>query len=109
MNTTIDYQRFTNACTKGNLKVLEEMDNKSADFRGNAFKEACRKGHLHIIIWLHRVGVDIHVDNDYGLILACLYGHLEIARWLHKHNADIYTGKGKAFLAACQGCHLDIM
>lgn len=50
MNTTIDYQRFTNACTKGNLKVLEEMDNKSADFRGNAFKEACRKGHLHIII-----------------------------------------------------------
>lgn len=65
------------------------------------FEESIKYSHLEVARWLHKVGINIHYDNDHAFIYSCLHGHLEIAQWLHKADADIHAHDDQAFIYSC--------
>ena len=65
-------------------------------FRINAFRAACRNGHLALAQWMAKA-YDLDRDEAMaggclGLALACKHGHLRVAKWL---TAEFGLGKVK--------------
>ena len=58
---------------------------------GNLLSWASKKGHLKVVRYLHRVGVELNVRNDDPLCLACNGGHLDIVRYLHQNGSKIFA------------------
>lgn len=52
---------------------------------------------------------DIHVNNDYALVLASIYGHLGIVKYMIQNNADIHTRNESVLIEACENGHTDIV
>jgi len=58
--------RFTEACKRGNLKLVKKLSNK----------------------------VDVRAREDYAFRLACVNGHLEVAKFLKDFEAVRDTDSG---------------
>jgi hypothetical protein len=51
---------------------------------------ASKKGHLKIVRYLHRAGVELNVRNDDPLCRAGDGGHLDIVRYLHQNGGKLF-------------------
>lgn len=98
-----DWNRFfLNSCLHGNLQKVQEL--------------TTHKDYRHVM--------NIHVDNEQGLIWACNQGHLEIVKWLTRSDAmrkaqqqegcwrgysDIHADNERGFILACQQSNLEVV
>lgn len=87
--------------------------------REQAFKCACRQGHLEIAKYLYEYTSDgvknkinIHIDNEFSFRWACYNGHLAIVKWLYDlepmNKIDVHTNEETAFKWACEDGHLNV-
>jgi len=111
-----------NACTSGDLLILESLSNKSGfselyesdDFYCTPFWLACRYGHLHIAKWFaHHPRLHVQLNSSSQgttpLQEACKYGHLEVTKWLYLQLTlfgDVYPN---GLHEAVSGQHLPII
>lgn len=65
------------AAASGSIEVLEYLFGK-CEFNANAFSEASRKGHLHVVKWLHKHNVN---SDQRVCALASREGHLDVLKW----------------------------
>lgn len=50
---------------------------------GHCLKEACKRGHLHVMQWIQSIFKLSKHDLSYAFQWACASGYLQIAQWLH--------------------------
>lgn len=83
---------LSEAVESGDLRIVDQFGATHWQYyRYNARRylhEACTRGHLHVVRWLHNVfnltRGDATSDNNYALRLACDFGHLAVAQWLYR-------------------------
>ena len=85
-------------CTRGRSNLL-----------GNLLSWASKKGHLKVVRYLHRVGVELNVRNDDPLCLACNGGHLDIVRYLHQNGSKIFARDNEPLCRAAAAGHLELV
>lgn len=72
----------------GNLDILKFARQNGVICGENTFDEACERGHLHIVTYLHNENI-VAVDSvPYACVYAAQEGHLEILRFLHTHGYE---------------------
>ncbi len=103
-------REFNYACKSGNLDKLKLvfMLTPAFDYE-QPFREACRKGYLHVIHWLIDINPKVYVytKNKWAFRDACVEGHFDIILWFIEQNPDIKM-IGEAFKYACYHGKIDI-
>jgi len=74
-----------------------------------AFILAARNGHLSIVKYLFKHGVDIHARRDAAFILSASNGYLSIVKFLVKKNVDIQSDYNYALRWASHNGHFKIV
>jgi hypothetical protein len=105
------------------LYVLTYCEEKQIDLHKNVltqlFFKACEYNHLPSIKYLlnhsnNEKQVDIHANDDAGLLKACHKGHLEVVRYLLnspelKEHANVHAQEDSSFLYAAQEGHINLV
>ena len=100
---------FIEACGAGNLQLAQTLFNMGVDINEDDYRAARRasgNGHLPIIQWMHKVGLDAQ-GCDHAFSTSCSFGHIEIARWLLEIGVNIEAQKS-GLLYACDSGHLEL-
>ncbi len=102
---------FVNACSQGDLELVKHLfaqllphsynrKNKwvnmgayklENDVFNNAFKNACKNGHLHVAEWLIQNKPNHNITSliNSTFLTSCENNNLQIAKWLFELNYDI--------------------
>jgi putative sugar O-methyltransferase len=70
---------------------------------------ASDKGHLKVVRYLHRVGVELNICDDEPLCRACDGGHLDVVRYLHQNGGKIFTRDNEPLCRAAAAGHLELV
>jgi ankyrin repeat protein len=72
---------------------IEQFENllQNKEMVVDAFKWACQNGLAEIAHIMIDCGVDIHVEDDYGLNRAFIRNHLEVFKLLLEHGAEVHA------------------
>ena len=70
---------------------------------------ACSKGHLDVVIYAEKQGVDIHVDIECALRLAASKGYLFVVKYLVNQGVNIHTYDEFALWRAAVSGHFRIV
>ncbi len=103
------------AAKKGNIKTVRRLVEKGADINareGFAMAAAAEYGHMHIVEWFHKRGVDEHEDFDAAFAMrgAIESGHAHIVRYLIEVcGFDVNADDGKALQTAASSGHEDLV
>jgi hypothetical protein len=114
-----EFDEFHTVCGYGYIHIAKWMYDRRAHAGSNidltlAIENACKNGHLEIVIWLPKIPVCY-----YGpFYLACENGHLDVAKWLYtfeiKDTKQLFTFRIEdwmvrfAFSKSCVCGQLDV-
>lgn len=98
-------------CTKNDLEVVIRLYNTKLLITTlcKKIQIAANKGHLNVIIWLHKCGADLTADDNYAIQIAAGNGHLDVVIWLHKHGADLTARNNYAIQRAAYYGHSKVV
>jgi hypothetical protein len=103
---------FINCCKDGNFKRAKKLHKLGVDIHTEDEEEFCHSrshGYLEIAKWLHKLGINIHVMEEDAFRWSCYFRHLEIAKWLYRLNANIHSDNEYAFRTSCERGNLEIV
>ena len=108
------------ACKRGDLELLKEqwkvLSNRVLIIKSSGINLACTFGHLPIVQFLVKEGIDINFPDAFGqtpFYFACANGHIELVMYLlERENIDInrssYNGK-TLFYIACERDQVEVI
>jgi ankyrin repeat protein len=112
LDVNFNYSKaFEESCSNGHVKIaklLRELNNVDDSIK-NAFILACANGHLETIQWLHLIGANIRIGNDWALRISCRDGKIKIAKMLYNFGANIHTGDEEALRLSLVNGHFEII
>jgi ankyrin repeat protein len=98
------------------LKKVSEVANANLkDFVGTksdydkALLWAVSKGHLDVVKYFHKKGIDIFANDNMPILWAAESGHLEILKYLHENGADIFAQDNYAIRWASKCGHSEVV
>jgi len=93
-------EEFIEHCSKGDLEKAKHMlfvqyDRQNINiskWNDEAFRDACRFGHLEVAKWLLEVepSIDISAQDEYAFRRACCNNHIDVATWLQSLHPEKY-------------------
>ena len=95
----------------GHLVMVEYLIKKGLDFNINkslALRLSAEHGHLDVVKCLIEKGANIHAENNYALRMSALYGHLDVVKYLVKKGADIHEWNDDALRMSAKKGHFDV-
>jgi ankyrin repeat protein len=75
---------------------------------GDPLLDSCRLGFINLLMYLHKNGANITVDNDLPIRCASSHGHLHIVKYLYENGADVTADNEYAIRAAVYNDDLDM-
>lgn len=107
-----DCRAFVESCGSGHLKVVKWLDRVTnlltAKIRARGANVAMERGHLALIQWFHKRGMDMRAEHDTWFANSCFFGHLPVAKWLRGLGADVRAHNDFGFIMACDKGHVGI-
>ena len=74
-----------------------------------AISLACQEGHLELVKWLHSIGGNIHVRNNWCFMISISKGNLPMIKWIYSlGNIDIHENDEYIFRFCCSTGKLEI-
>jgi len=101
------------AADMGDLQLLKYLHTHGGRITTSgsywALCDACFRGRLDIVKYLHEAGVDIQWNNSQAMIDACTYGQLDVVKYLHEAGANIYAIENEEIEIMYKSGHFDTL
>ena len=91
------------------IKRMMEEDNWECENDDAALKWASSKGHIEIVKFLLKVGVNVHSNHNFALRYASFYGHIEIVKLLLDAGANVHDWEDEALRRASTNGHTEVV
>lgn len=111
------YQAFASACKYGHLRIAKRICERSSDTnflhrlahndQFSLLYNVSMNGHLHVLKWFSRIGIDLSECDNLVLDIAAEHGHHQVVQYLIKIGCDPTLNNNGAIRRAIAGNHWD--
>ena len=97
----------------GNFKnqyyLLKSWDSNEQIIKSKALKYASTLGHINVVKYLVKDGVNMHADNEAALRYSSENGHFTLVKYLVEHGADVHAINDESLKWASEWDHLEVV